>query len=105
VFAQELSSTPADEDNGGKLAIGFIPTERAEELTPKAQSFERYLEDKFNGTVDVEVSVPTSYEPLIEGLRFGQVDAAFLDWLPVCLKLICQRINSIYQSRQTGENA
>lgn len=82
VFAQELNSTQADEDNGGKLVIGFIPTERAEELTPKAQTFERYLENKFNGTVDVEVSVPTSYEPLIEGLRFGHVDAAFLDTGP-----------------------
>lgn len=82
VFAQELNSTHADEDNGGKLVIGFIPTERAEELTPKAQTFERYLENKFNGTVDVEVSVPTSYEPLIEGLRFGHVDAAFLDTGP-----------------------
>ena len=82
VFAQELNSTQADEDNGGKLVIGFIPTERAEELTPKAQTFERYLENKLNGTVDVEVSVPTSYEPLIEGLRFGHVDAAFLDTGP-----------------------
>jgi len=76
------SSTPQGEQTMERLAIGFIPTERAEELTPKAQAFEEYLENKFNGTVDVEVSVPTSYEPLIEGLRFGQVDAAFLDTGP-----------------------
>lgn len=82
VVAQEDSSAPADVDNSGELVIGFIPTERAEELTPKAQAFEGYLENKFNGTVDVEVSVPTSYEPLIEGLRFGHVDAAFLDTGP-----------------------
>jgi len=60
-----------------KLVVGFIPSENAEELTPKAQQLERYLESKLN--VDVEVVVPTSYEPLIEGMRFGHVQAAFMD--------------------------
>ncbi|MGH9877640.1 MAG: phosphate/phosphite/phosphonate ABC transporter substrate-binding protein [Nitrososphaerales archaeon] len=60
-----------------KLVVGFIPVEKAEELTPKAQQLEKYLESKLN--VDVEVVVPTSYEPLIEGMRFGHVQAAFMD--------------------------
>ncbi|HLE34720.1 MAG TPA: phosphate/phosphite/phosphonate ABC transporter substrate-binding protein [Nitrososphaerales archaeon] len=60
-----------------KLVVGFIPSENAEELTPKAQQLEKYLESKLN--VDVEVVVPTSYEPLIEGMRFGHVQAAFMD--------------------------
>jgi phosphonate transport system substrate-binding protein len=60
-----------------KLVVGFIPVEKAEELTPKAQQLEKYLESKLN--VDVEVVVPTAYEPLIEGMRFGHVQAAFMD--------------------------
>lgn len=61
-----------------KLVVGFIPTENAEELTPKAQQLEKYLESKLRN-VNVEVVVPTSYEPLIEGMRFGHVQAAFMD--------------------------
>jgi len=61
-----------------KLVVGFIPTEKAEELTPKAQQLEKYLESKLRN-VDIEVVVPTSYEPLIEGMRFGHVQAAFMD--------------------------
>ena len=61
-----------------KLVVGFIPTEKAEELTPKAQQLEKYLESKLRN-VNVEVVVPTSYEPLIEGMRFGHVQAAFMD--------------------------
>lgn len=61
-----------------KIVVGFIPTEKAEELTPKAQQLEKYLESRLRN-VDVEVVVPTSYEPLIEGMRFGHVQAAFMD--------------------------
>ncbi|MFQ5941158.1 MAG: phosphate/phosphite/phosphonate ABC transporter substrate-binding protein [Nitrososphaerales archaeon] len=68
--------------NFKKLVIGFIPTEKAEELTPKANDLEKYLEEKFRGRVDVEVLVPTSYESLMEGLRFGHVHAAFMDTGP-----------------------
>lgn len=61
-----------------KIVVGFIPTEKAEELTPKAQQLEKYLESRLRN-VDIEVVVPTSYEPLIEGMRFGHVQAAFMD--------------------------
>jgi phosphonate transport system substrate-binding protein len=70
-FASAVSPKPS------KLVVGFIPTEKAEELTPKAQQLEKFLESKLN--LDVEVVVPTSYEPLIEGMRFGHVQAAFMD--------------------------
>jgi phosphonate transport system substrate-binding protein len=69
----------AEHRNFKKLVIGFIPTEKAEELTPKAKDLEEYLEEKFRYRLDVEVLVPTSYEALIEGLRFGHVHAAFMD--------------------------
>ncbi|MFQ6025198.1 MAG: phosphate/phosphite/phosphonate ABC transporter substrate-binding protein [Nitrosopumilaceae archaeon] len=63
-----------------KLTIGFIPTEKAMELTPRAEELERYLEEKLE--TDVEIVVPTNYETIIEGLRFGHIDAAFMDTGP-----------------------
>jgi len=73
-----FSQAPEKEE----IVIGFIPTEKAEELTPKADELATFLENKFNNTVDVNVLVTNSYEPLIEGLRFGHVDAAFMDTGP-----------------------
>jgi len=42
------------------LTIGFIPSEKADELTPKAESLARFLESEFNGKVDVKIVVPTN---------------------------------------------
>ena len=61
-----------------ELTIGFIPSEKADELTPKAVELEKYLEGQLSG-IDVKVVVPTNYEVIIEGLRFGHIDAAFMD--------------------------
>jgi phosphonate transport system substrate-binding protein len=63
-----------------KLTIGFIPIEKADELTSKAQALEEFLENELG--VDVEIVVPTDYETIIEGMRFGHIDAAFMDTGP-----------------------
>jgi phosphonate transport system substrate-binding protein len=63
-----------------KLTIGFIPLEKADELSSKAQSLEEFLENELG--VDVEIVVPTDYETIIEGMRFGHIDAAFMDTGP-----------------------
>ena len=63
-----------------KLTIGFIPVEKADELTPKAQALEKFLENRLD--IDVEIVVPTNYETIIEGMRFGHIDAAFMDTGP-----------------------
>jgi phosphonate transport system substrate-binding protein len=63
-----------------KLTIGFIPIEKADELTSKAESLEQFLENELG--VDVEIVVPTDYETIIEGMRFGHIDAAFMDTGP-----------------------
>ena len=63
-----------------KLTIGFIPTEKANVLTPKAEKFEMFLEKRLQ--TDVEIVVPTNYEIIIEGLTFGHIDAAFMDTGP-----------------------
>jgi len=62
------------------ITIGFIPVEKADELTPKAQALEKFLENELG--VDVEIVVPTNYETIIEGMRFGHIDAAFMDTGP-----------------------
>lgn len=62
------------------ITIGFIPTEKADELTPKAEDLKMFLEQKL-GT-NIEVVVPSNYETIIEGLRFGHIDAAFMDTGP-----------------------
>ena len=62
------------------LTIGFIPVEKADELTPKAQALEQFLEGELG--VDVEIVVPTNYETIIEGMKFGHIDAAFMDTGP-----------------------
>lgn len=62
------------------LTIGFIPVEKADELTPKAQALEQFLENELG--IDIEVVVPTNYETIIEGMRFGHIDAAFMDTGP-----------------------
>jgi phosphonate transport system substrate-binding protein len=62
------------------LTIGFIPVEKADELTPKAQAIETFLENELG--VDVKIVVPTNYETIIEGMRFGHIDAAFMDTGP-----------------------
>ena len=68
---------PLDVDT---ITIGFIPIEKADELTPKAQALEKFLEERLD--VDVELVVPTDYETIIEGMRFGHIDAAFMDTGP-----------------------
>lgn len=60
--------------------LGFIPTEKAQELTPKAEKMAEFLEAEMGE--EVEVLVPTDYEALIEGLKFGHLDAAFMDGGP-----------------------
>ncbi len=63
------------------ITIGFIPVEKADELSPKAQDLEKFLEDRLPG-VDIEIVIPTNYETIIEGMRFGHIDAAFMDTGP-----------------------
>ncbi len=73
----------SSESNGidiDTLTIGFIPVEKADELTSKAQELEKFLEGKLG--IDIEVVVPTNYETIIEGMRFGHIDAAFMDTGP-----------------------
>ena len=68
----------ADADSAAApFRLGFLPAERAADFSAKADTLAAYLEREM-GT-EVEVFIPTAYEPLIESLRFGNLDAAFMD--------------------------
>jgi phosphonate transport system substrate-binding protein len=73
----EINSKTIDVDS---ITIGFIPVEKADELTPKAKALEKFLESELG--IDVKIVVPTNYETIIEGMRFGHIDAAFMDTGP-----------------------
>ncbi|MCS5528197.1 MAG: phosphate/phosphite/phosphonate ABC transporter substrate-binding protein [Nitrosopumilus sp.] len=73
--SSELNITDVD-----SITIGFIPVEKADELTSKAEVLEKFLESEIG--IDVEIVVPTNYETIIEGMRFGHIDAAFMDTGP-----------------------
>ena len=62
------------------FVLAFLPSQRAEELMPDARRLGGFLAERLG--VEVEVVIPTVYEPIIEGLRFGHVHAAFLDGGP-----------------------
>ena len=83
---QEISQISVQQEQIGhdidELTIGFIPSEKADELTPKAESHARVLESEFDGQVKIDVVVPSKYETIIEGLRFGHIHAAFMDTGP-----------------------
>ncbi len=75
----EIPNIPGEPDVD-TLTIGFIPTEKAGELTPKAEDLKDFLQQRLG--INVEVVVPSNYEIIIEGLRFGHIDAAFMDTGP-----------------------
>jgi phosphonate transport system substrate-binding protein len=62
------------------LVLGFLPSSRASEIVPDAERMGAFLAARLGRRV--EVVVPSAYEPLLEGLRFGHVHAAFLDGGP-----------------------
>jgi len=76
----EIISVSSESIDVDTIIIGFIPVEKADELTSKAQALETFLENKLG--VDVEIVIPTNYETIIEGMRFGHIDAAFMDTGP-----------------------
>ena len=43
-----------------ELTIGFIPSEKADELSPKAESLARFLESEFNGKAVIITSIAES---------------------------------------------
>lgn len=74
------SDGQASDSGPEPFVLGFLPSARAEEIVPDAERLAAFLSERMGRQVDV--LVPSAYEPLIEGFRFGHVHAAFLDGGP-----------------------
>jgi phosphonate transport system substrate-binding protein len=62
------------------LVLGFLPSAQADSVLPNAQALGAFLSERIGRPV--EVVVPSTYEPLVEGFRFNRIDIAFLDGGP-----------------------
>ncbi len=71
---------------GGRqeLVIAVQPTQAGAEVMEKARPLERFLEERIPG-VDIKIYVPTSYAGVVEALRFGQAQVAFMSAWPTLL--------------------
>ncbi|OFW01790.1 MAG: hypothetical protein A3I61_05815 [Acidobacteria bacterium RIFCSPLOWO2_02_FULL_68_18] len=67
-----------------RLVIAVQPTATAEQLAAESEELERFLEARLPN-VDVELSVPTLFSGVIEALRSGEADAAFMSAWPAAL--------------------
>lgn len=65
------------------LVIAVQPSATQEELSAQASDLEKFLEERVDA--DVELRFPTSYGGVIEALRFGHADAAFMSAWPASL--------------------
>jgi phosphonate transport system substrate-binding protein len=72
-----LGLSTAFAQNPVKVRIGFNPTQNSDQLRPAAQAIADYLEQRFNGAIEVEIFIPTEYRGLIEAMRGGNLDFAF----------------------------
>lgn len=66
-----------------KVVIAVQPTATLEELSAQASELESFLEERLG--MDVELRFPTTYAGVIEALRFGHADAAFMSAWPAAL--------------------
>ncbi len=70
-------------DGRPTLVIAVQPTATQEELSGQASELEGFIEDRVDA--DVVLRFPTSYAGVIEALRFGHADAAFMGAWPAAL--------------------
>jgi len=75
--------TPADATGADKIVIAIQPTSTPEQLSSQAKELEFFLEQRLG--VDVEIFFPTSYAGVIEALRFGHAQAAFMGAWPAVM--------------------
>jgi phosphonate transport system substrate-binding protein len=65
------------------LVLAVQPTNTPEQLAAEAKGLEEFLEQKTGA--DVEIRFPTTFAGVIESLRFGHADAAFVSAWPASL--------------------
>lgn len=65
------------------FTLGLIPSEHTTDIQPHADALGAFLSTEMGR--EVTVVVPSAYESLIEGLRFGHIDAAYMDSGPAVI--------------------
>lgn len=65
------------------LVIAVQPSATQGELSAQASELEEFLEERVDA--DIELRFPTTYAGVIEALRFGHADAAFMSAWPASL--------------------
>lgn len=75
--------TPDPAERNPKLVLIIQPTSTPDQLRADAQQLEKFLEDRLNR--DVELLFPTNYAGVIEALRFGHAQGAFMSAWPLAL--------------------
>ena len=83
VLAVVTSACEESGDDEDALVIAVQPTTTAQELSADAGEIESFLEEELGR--EVEISFPTNYAGVIEALRFGHADAAFMGAWPAAL--------------------
>ncbi|HLC30285.1 MAG TPA: phosphate/phosphite/phosphonate ABC transporter substrate-binding protein [Dehalococcoidia bacterium] len=78
------SAAPPEKASAQKLVIAVQPTSTPEQLTTDAKDIEKFLEARLPG-VDVDIVFPTTFAGVIEALRFGHAQAAFMSAWPAAL--------------------
>ena len=84
VWATVLLGTGVAGAEQQTLVIAIQPTATPEQLSAQATELEQFLEAQLPG-VDVQLKFPTSYAGVVESLRFGHAQAAFMSAWPAVL--------------------
>jgi phosphonate transport system substrate-binding protein len=81
VFSITDNETAASQEPSKKIVtLAIQPTAQASDIESQAKELEQFLEAKTN--YDVQIYVPTSYAGVVEALRFGKADIAFMSTWP-----------------------
>lgn len=67
-----------------KVTIAIQPSANPERLSAESKEIEAFLEQQMPG-VDIELRVPTLYAGVVESLKFGHAQAAFMSAWPAAL--------------------
>jgi len=69
----------------GKLVVAIQPSVSSDDMLKKARPLEKFLRDGLGGKTDVQVYVPSSFAAVVESLRFGHAQVAFMSAWPAQL--------------------
>jgi phosphonate transport system substrate-binding protein len=75
------TQAPAQE----KLVIAIQPTLSSDEMLNKAKPLEKFISDGVGQKTAVQIYVPSSYAAVVESLRFGHAQVAFMSAWPAQL--------------------